>query len=225
MGLVLIVTSGLLFALAFVTLLLPLEIGSLISFVFGVALVAVELEPRVKLHVSSDGMLGSLRALSGALGALRLTGKTTYVPVGGQVKMVITPRGKQPQDELPSVGEGLHAAMVEQLGEMVGKGFDFFSFWIPKMLVEGFGASDQVKVSRQEDDVTVSIRRPFVRLLCVDPFVTANVCCRMGCPLAGSVAQALASTTGREIEFENCTYDPKLQLARTSLKIGRSPAS
>jgi hypothetical protein len=115
--------------------------------------------------------------------------------------------------------------MVEQLGEMVGKGFDFFSFWIPKMLVEGFGASDEVKVSRQEDEVAVSIRRPFVRLLCVDPFVTANVCCRMGCPLAGSVAQALASTTGREIEFENCAYDPKLQVARTSLKIGRRPAS
>jgi len=47
--------------------------------------------------------------------------------------------------------------------------------------------------------------------------VNANVCCRMGCPLAGGVAQALAAATARDVQFEGCTYDPRTQRALITL--------
>jgi hypothetical protein len=219
LGIALIVTSVLLFAVAFATGFLPFELTSLVSFVLGVALLAVELEPRVRLTLAADGMLGYLLALDGALRALRLTGKATYVPLGDQVKMAMVQDGTGLSVDLPPVGGGLHDEMVEDLGQMNEKGLEFFRLWIPRTLTESLSAAGEVKVSAKGPQVEVSMAKPFVRRLCIDPFVTANVCCRMGCPLAGAVAQSLAVTTGKDVHFEKCEYDPVKQTAKTSLTL------
>jgi hypothetical protein len=222
LGVALIVTSILLFAVAFVTGFLPFELASLVSFVLGVALLAVELEPRVRLALAADGMLGYLHALDGALKALKLTGKATYVPYGNQVKMVMSQENSVSTLDLPPVGAGLHDEIAGELGEMSDKGLGYFKLWVPKALTDNLSASDDVEISGDGASVEVTMAKPFVRRLCVDPFVTANVCCKMGCPLAGAVAQALAVTTGKEVRFENCAYDPRTQRAKTSLTLGKS---
>lgn len=222
-GVIFIATGSLLFGLAFETGLPVFELGALVAFVLGVILVAVEIEPRVRLYMASDSTLGYLKALVGALKILGVDSKAVYVPSGNNVKMVMALDAKGTTIDLAPVGEGLHSELIDELGEIQKKGFDFFSSWMPRMLVDGLGAADEVKVSREADRVRISLRRPFVRPLCVDPFVTENVCCKMGCPLAGALAQALASTSGREVKFEDCRYDPKLQVATTSLDLGRSP--
>jgi hypothetical protein len=221
LGVALIVTSILLFAVAFVTGFLPFELASLISFVLGVALLAVELEPRVRLALAADGMLGYLRSLDGALRALGLTGKATYLPHGNQVKMFMVQEATGSSLELPPVGSGIQDELVGELGDISEKGMGFFKLWVPKTLMDGLSASDDVKVSEEGPKVEVTMTKPFVRRLCVDPFVTANVCFRMGCPLAGAVAQSLAVTTGKEVRFEGCAYDPKTQRAKTSLVLGK----
>lgn len=217
-----ILTSALLFVAAFVTSFLPFEIGSLISFVLGVALLAVELEPRVRLSVSADGMVGYLHALDGALKALNAQGKASYVPHQNQATMAFGIGETGQRLELPSVGGGIHDEFIQQLGDMEQKGLDYFSLWVPKALVDNLAAAEEVNASRDGDRVSVSMAKPFVRRLCVDPFVNANVCCRMGCPLAGAVAGALAVTTGKEVLFDSCSYDPKKQLVTTSLQVAKS---
>lgn len=222
MGVALIASSATLFLVAFVTGFLPFEGASFIAFVLGIALLAVELEPRVRLSVASDAMLGYLRALDGAMRILRVTGKATYVPHGNQVNMVMIDDVTNSQVQLTPVGSGLHDEIVEELGDISQKGLDFFDLRVPRVLVDSLSMSDRVKVSREGDSIKISMGRPFVRRLCVDPFVNANVCCRMGCPLAGAVAQTLAVATGKEVQFENCTYDPKAQRAETILSLGKS---
>jgi hypothetical protein len=222
LGVALIITSAVLFLVAFVSNFLPFEAASLISFVLGIALLAVELEPRVKLTVAADGMLGYLRTLDVVLRSLKANGKATYVPRGNQVTMALAQGDGAPQIELPPVGAGLHDEIIGELGDMTQKGLEFFNLWIPRVLVDNLSLSDNVRISTDNAALVVSMARPFVRPLCVDPFVNENVCCRMGCPLAGAVAQTLAVSTGREVQFDNCTYDPKTQQARTTLKIGKS---
>ena len=222
LGVALIVTSVLLFAVASVTGFLPFEIASLISFVLGVCLLAVELEPRVSSSLATDGMLGYLRSLDGTMKAMRVVGQATFVPRGAEVKMVMTQQATGSSIELPPVGSGLYQEIEDQLGDLSLKGAEFFKIWIPRTLVDNLAASDNVKVTEQGSRVEVSMSRPFVRQLCVDPFVNANVCCRMGCPLAAAMAQALAAATGKEVHFDNCTYEPKSQRAETSLSLGKS---
>jgi len=221
LGVALVVTSVLLFAVASVTGFLPFEIASLISFVLGVSLLAVELEPRVSSSLATDGMLGYLRSLDGTMKAMGVVGQATFVPRGAEVKMVMT-QATGSSIELPPVGSGLYQEIEDQLGNLTQKGAEFFKIWIPRTLVDNLAASDNVKVTEQGSRVEVSMSRPFVRQLCVDPFVNANVCCRMGCPLAAALAQALAAATGKEVHFENCTYEPKSQRAETSLSLGKS---
>jgi hypothetical protein len=222
LGVALIVTSVLLFTVAFATGFLPFELASLVAFVLGVALLAVELEPRVRLALAADGMLGYIRSQESAFRALKATGKATYIPYGNQAKMAVARDDGGSTLEFPAVGTGLFDELVGELGEFSEKGLEFFKIWIPKTLMDNLSASDDVKVSGDGGNVEVTMSKPFVRRLCVDPFVTANVCCRMGCPLAGGVAQALAVTTGKEVRFEKCTYDPKTQKANTSLILGKS---
>jgi hypothetical protein len=222
-GVVLIATGGLLFGLAFETGLPVFEVGALVAFVLGVILVAVEIEPRIKLNMASDSTLGYLKALVSALKILGAEGNATYLPEENEVRMVVTRNDKGAPIELTPVGDGLYSEFVEELGEMQRKGFDFFTSWMPRIIVDGIGAADKVSIAKEGDRVTIALRRPFVRPLCVDPYVNANVCCRMGCPLARSLAQALAATTGREVKFEKCAYDPKSQKATTTLDLGRSP--
>jgi hypothetical protein len=222
LGVTLILTSALLFVAAFVTSFLPFELGSLISFVLGVALLAVELEPRVRLSVAAEGMQGYIHAMDGALHAANAEGKATYVPHKNQATMAFEVGAGNSRLELPQVGAGLNDEFLKQLGDMEEKGLDYFSMWVPKALVDNLAAAEDVKVARDGDRVSVTMSKPFVRRLCVDPFVNANVCCRMGCPLAGAVAGALAVTTGKEVRFDICSYDPKAQRASTSLQVTQS---
>jgi len=222
LGVALIVTSVLLFAVAFVTGFLPFELASLVAFVLGVALLAVELEDRVRLDLAADSMVGYLRTLNGTLKSMRVSGKATYIPYGNEVRMVMEQDGASSRVELPPVGSGIHDELVEQLGVLSDKGLEFFKLWIPKTLTDNLSTSDEVKVSGEGAQVEVSMSKPFVRRLCVDPFVNANVCCRMGCPLAAGVAQTLAVTTGKEVRFESCTYDPRSRTAKTSLTLAKS---
>lgn len=222
LGVALIVTSAVLFLVASITGFLPFELASLVSFVLGIMLLAVELEAKVRIGLSADGMLGYLRALDAALATLRATGKAAYVPHGKSVTMVLPLDVPGPTAELPPVGDGINDEITGELGDMSEKGLEFFQTWVPKVLVDSLSAADTVKVSREGESLRVSMTKPFVRPLCVNPFVNARVCCRMGCPLAGAIAQSLAVTTGREVQFENCAYDPKAQRADTLLSLGKS---
>lgn len=222
LGVALVITSAVLFLVASLTGYLPFELASLVSFVLGILLLAVELEARVRIRLAGDAMLGYLRTLDGTLATLRVTGKAAYVPLGKTVKMMLSPDLPGPRVELPPVGDGIHDEIAGELGDMSDKGLEFFDIWVPKVLVDSLSTAEAMKVSREGESLRISMAKPFVRPLCVDPFVNAKVCCRMGCPLAGAVAQSLAVTTGREVQFENCSYDPKSQRAETLLTLGKS---
>lgn len=222
LGIVLIIASALLFLVAYVTGFVPFELASLISFILGVALLAVELEPRVRISVAADSMLGYLRGMDTAFALIGVTGNATYVPRGPSVKMAMSQGALSSGVELAPVGDGLYGEIAEQAGDLTKKGYDHFEMWVSRAVADNLSLTENFKVSRAEDIVKVSMRKPFVRPLCLDPFVNAKVCCRTGCPLAAAIAQALAVSTGREVKFEGCSYDPREQRAVTSLALGRS---
>lgn len=221
LGVALIASSASLYFVAYVTGFLPFEVASLVAFVLGVSLLAVELEPRTRLTVATDGMRGYIGTLDEALKGMKVTGNATYIPRGDRVAMAMSSEwGGQPVELTPASAR-VYDEIKGELGDIYSKGAGFFDFWLPKVLVDNLSMADDVKISREGDNVKVSMRRPFVRMLCVDRFVNDNVCCRMGCPLAGAVAETLAETTGRDARFVGCTYDPKTQRATTTLSQGK----
>ena len=208
----LVVCAGF-FAVSFTTTSPAFEAGSLTSFILGTLLLVSSFEQNVKLYSSAAAVEGPVRTIVALLKAEGFEGRATYVPSATGVAVRI--RGKAPgtQLELPPHGDSLLRSYESEIGSLEGKGYDFAAEWVPKAIVDALGLAESVSMSRDGPSVRTIISKPFVRPLCVKPFFTENVCGTIGCPLVGSLGQALALAGGKPLAHVKCTYDPRSQTA------------
>jgi hypothetical protein len=220
-GLALVLLSAALFAGAFFTSALILEVGSISSFVSGVALLAYEAEPRVKLFPSTSSLIGPLKVVESELrqhGLSKAEAVFERAPPDGRAREVMSFEGafgdeKAPRYSIPSLGEGLVHAYELELGDLAKLGVDGAKVWLPRVMVDGLGLAERVGMKSSGDEVTTVIDRPFVRALCVQDFMADGLCRVSGCPLTASVGQALARASGKPVTHRGCTYDPVTQKA------------
>src|SRR5712692_169121 len=136
-GIVLLITSGLLMATSYLTRYTLFEVSSIASFVFGLILLASEIEPKVKLIPSAESQLGPLLAFSNVLKAGGLEGKAWFVSSSHGVRMEFRTEG---HDEnvvsFPPLGKGLYDAYERELGPLKDGGKDFAETWLPRVLVD-----------------------------------------------------------------------------------------
>jgi len=218
-GLALVILSAALFAGAFFTSALILEIGSVSSFVIGVGLLAYEAEPRVKLFPSMSSLTGPLKVVERELmehGVLDANAVFEKSPTGegGREVMSFEGDGKDaPQFAIPPLGDGLVHAYELELGDLSKLELSGAKVWLPRVMVEGLGLADRVEMKSSGNDVTTTIEKPYVRMLCVQDFMINGLCRISGCPLTASVGQALARASGKPVAHRGCTYDPLTQKA------------
>jgi hypothetical protein len=228
-GLALVILSAVLFAGAFFTSALVLEIGSVASFVIGVGLLAYEAEARVKLFPAMSSLIGPLRVVEHELKKRRLL--TTHAlfqrPSGknGARDLMTFVRGGNGDGvrrySIPPLGDGLVHAYELELGDLTTFDVDRAKVWLPRVMVEGLGLANRVEMKSSGDEVTTVIDKPFVRVLCVQDFMVEGMCKVTGCPLTASVGQALARASGKAVMHLGCTYDPVAQ--RATLKDAIAP--
>jgi hypothetical protein len=218
-GLALVILSAALFAGAFFTAGLILEVGSVSSFVIGVGLLAYEAEPRVKLFPSISSMVGPLKAVQQELVGHGVSDASAVfqrsVPEeGGRELMTFETQGEDAaRYSIPPLGDGLVHAYELELGELEKLKLDGARVWLPRVIVEGLGLADRIEMKSSGNEVTTVIEKPFVRALCVQDFMVKGLCRTSGCPLAASVGQALAKASGKPVTHGGCTYDPLTQRA------------
>jgi len=220
-GLALVILSSALFAGAFYTSVLILEVGSVSSFVVGVALLAYEAEPRVKLFPSMSSLVGPLMVVQRELEAHGVShAKAVFErpPAGATSREVMTFVEGDGGDaasrySIPCMGEGLVHAYELELGELAKLDMDGAKVWLPRVMVEGLGLADHIEMKSSGSQVTTVIDKPFVRALCVQDFMAEGMCQTSGCPLAASVGQALARASGKPVTHHGCVYDPATQRA------------
>lgn len=216
-GLSLVMLSAALFAGAFYTSALILEVGSVSSFVMGVGLLAYEAEPRVKLFPSTSSLIGPLKAVESDLeahGVSKVQAVFERSPSGEGEVMSFDGAGESaPRYSIPPLGEGLVHSYELELGDLARLETDGAKVWLPRVMVDGLGLADRVKMSSSGYEVTTVIEKPFVRALCVQDFMAESLCQTVGCPLAASVGQALSRASGRPVTHHGCRYDPVTQKA------------
>ena len=114
---------------------------------------------------------------------------------------------------LPTMGRGLYEGYEMELGDLHDKGLEFVRLWLPRTLVDGFGLASRVTMSQDKNEVATRMEKPFVRHLCINPYVKEHVCGTIGCPLVASIAEALASASGKSVQHVGCNYDSTTQTA------------
>ena len=211
-GIVLLFTSGMLMAISYLTRYTLFEVSSIASFVFGLILLASELEPKVKLIPSAESQLGPLLAFSDVLKASRLDGKARFISSSDGVRMEF---GTEAQDgnvaTFQPLGKGLYDAYERELGPLKDRGKEFVETWLPRVLVDGLELAQDAKITVSDGMAETKIRGPYVRPLCVRHEVNERICRKVGCPLTSSISEALASSLAMEIEHGGCSYDPATQ--------------
>ncbi len=218
-GLALVVLSAGLFGAAFLTSALIFEVGSVSSFVIGLGLLAYEAEPRVKLFPSTSSLIGPLKAVQSDLeahGVSKARAVFEKSASGEGEVMAFSDDGDgegAPRYSIPPLGEGLVHAYELELSDMAKLDVEEAKVWLPRVMVEGLGLADGVKMKSSGDEVTTVMEKPFVRALCVQDFMAEGMCQTSGCPLAASVGQALARASGKAVVHHGCTYDPVTQRA------------
>jgi hypothetical protein len=105
------------------------------------------------------------------------------------------------------------------LGDLRGMGSDHANLWLPRVMVDGLGLAQHVSIRQKKESVDTVMVKPFVRSLCVNDFMTKNICGTTGCPLAASVAEALALSSGKPMKHLGCHYDPITQTATARLAV------
>lgn len=219
-GVVLIAVSGLLLATSYLTAYTLFEIASIGAFIFGVILIASEVEAKVKLIPSAESILGPLLAFSDSLVERGLNGKALYVPSEEGVLMQIGTEEEEgdPVSFVP-VGRGLFESYERELGALNERGGAYVKTWIPRVLVDGLGIVEDAKFDATKEIWRAELRKPFVRPLCVRGDVNEKVCGKFGCPLVSSIGEALSSSLGKPVQHLGCSYDTLAETASAKYSI------
>lgn len=221
-GLAFLGISGVFLAVSFLTSFAPSEILAIASFVVGVFLISVELEPRVKLVPSAESLFGPLLALSNDLAARGFDGNTTYASRPEGVTMRVSRNDGSPDYlDIEPVGRGLSDSIEREVGPLKDAEFSYVMTWVPKAIEKGLDLADEVKIRLKEGTISVDFDRPFVRPLCVREDFNRKVCRSVGCPLVGSLGEILALSTGNNVEYHGCTYDRSTEASHALYELKR----
>jgi len=209
-GLLLLIVSAAFLATSFLTASSSFEVLAIISFVFGVFLTASGLEANVKLIPSAESLLGPLLALSEGLGKRGFNGMAEYVPRDeGETIMKV---GKEPAsgeaETLVPIGRGLVASYERELGTLKDVDMEYVKTWVPGVMVKGLALAEAAKIGVRDGTAELTLLKSVMRPLCVRQEFNERVCMKLGCPLVSSVGEVLASSTGKEVTFQGCVYDP-----------------
>jgi hypothetical protein len=208
--------SGVFFGLSYLTSFLLFEVTSLSAFMIGMLLLATEIEPRVKLLPATEGMLGPLMTVVALAKSMGFEGKALYEPLKNGVQMKFhSASASFSTFSMPAVGQGLFDEYQKELGDVHKKGAEFVGYWLPKVVVDGLGLSEKAEIRFNGDTIETITKKPFVRNLCVQQFMTENVCGKFGCPLVSSYGEMFADALNEPVLHDGCVYDPKTQTATT----------
>lgn len=218
-GGLLVLASTYLFVVAYLLPNLAVEIASVSCFTIGIFLLAYEAEPRMKLYPASMSLLGSMQVMVSAMKQQKWGGSAVYSPEETGLTVNFA-QGLDPNpSSLSPCGHGLYEAYERELGDLRGKGSDYANLWLPRVMVDGLGLAQHVRIHQKKEGIDAVMVKPFVRSLCVNEFMTKNVCGTIGCPLVASVSEALALSSGKPVRHLGCGYDPITQTATARLAV------
>ena len=221
-GITLLTLSAAFLILAYISRYLVFEAISILTLLTGTIFIFTDLESYVKARVASEAIVSSLIPLNQLLDRLKACEGAIYVPdpkKEGSVK-VLMPRGRElnggggfpPTDvdgiPVSSTGSGLLQLYRREFGSFRNVTLPYLAEWLPRILVEDLKIAEGVEIVQDGAEVHVRLISPAFRQVCQRRERIENVCKLVGCPISSSIAEALAETTGRRVQYVGCRYDP-----------------
>ncbi len=223
--------------LAFFTRYIVFEITSILALLIGILFAFSSAESYIRAEVARRIASSALLPLSELVERLGYAGKVVYLPPAkgastgrvllsksGDVARSLIESGQVDagSDEgvlVSSPGEVLFGAVEEEFSDLRAAELDYFLEWLPRVLVDGLGLAARAEAVRNWDEVIVQLWSPSLGMWHQQPWV-GKVCERVGCPVNGAVALALAKITGRAVFVSGCKEMAKSQITKMEYSLG-----
>jgi len=234
LGGLMIISSGILLIIGYLTRYLTFEIASIMTLLVGAILFLYNLDPQIRIRPVSQTLLSIIRSFIDLREFLDSSGRGIFIPSeDGSVNLEIpikvgeNLREKSIKSNLKnnnsisirSPGNGLYRLYVEELGELNEMELSYLFKWLPKTMVERLNLCEKVEFTVVNDTYHTVLTRPFLRDICRREDVKEPICYSIGCPLTSSIADSLAMFSGKKIQHVTCRYEHNQQISYLSHKI------
>lgn len=219
-GIALLVIGLLSLPILLITHDLVFEITFLLTMPVGLLLIFRSVETYVRAGTSSvifTSLLYDFKALSDAL---LVDDRPLFVPTGkGEVQVCFGDSSSGKSVVLPELAKPLTSIYELELGRLSGLELRYLSMNLPKVIVDGLQLAEAARIEAEGDNISFTVERPTFWTLYLEDGLKP-LYDKIGCPLAWSVAESIAKSSGRIVRYVGYECSERERLLRYRYVLG-----
>ncbi len=178
------------------------EILFLITIPAGILLMFRSVEPQVRAATANAVIMSTLLDIKVLSDALTTCEQLLFVPVndGTGVQVYLDGPSSEAYLALPGLAEPLTRIYELEMGDLSKLELQYLCRNLPKVIVDGLQLAESIVIEAGGDEVQMTVRRPVFWPIYLEERL-ASLYGRVGCPLAWSVGESIAKSSGRMVRY------------------------
>ncbi|MBO3799316.1 MAG: hypothetical protein JTT13_10680 [Candidatus Brockarchaeota archaeon] len=221
-GAVLLIVGLLSLPLLLITRDIVFEIVFLITIPAGILLMFRSVEPQVRAGTANAVIMSTLLDLKALSEVLTTCEQLLFVPVndgGTGVQVYLGGPSSEAYLALPGLAEPLTRIYELEMGDLSKLELQYVCRNLPKVIVDGLQLAESIMIEAGGDEVRMTVRRPVFWPIYLDERL-ASLYERVGCPLAWSVGESIAKSSGRTVRYMGYECSKKERWLRYRYSLG-----
>lgn len=226
-GVALLVIGFLSLPLALITHDLIFEITFLLTIPAGLLVVLISAETYVRAGTANAIIMSLLFDFKELSNEFFAEDRPLFVPTGERENKVQVYFGNPSLSEsvsLPELARPLTRIYELEMGDLSKLELQYLSRNLPKVIVDGLQLAEAVRIDVKGDEVSTTVDRPVFWPLYIEEGLEPMYE-KIGCPLAWSVGESLAKSSGRVVKYMGYECSKAERLLRYRFMLGPKVAS
>ncbi|MBO3842430.1 MAG: hypothetical protein FGF48_08445 [Candidatus Brockarchaeota archaeon] len=201
-GAALLIVGLLSLPLLLITRDIVFEIVFLVAIPAGILLMFRSVEPQVRAGTANALIMSTLLDLKALSDALTTCEQLLFVPVndGTGVQVYLGGPSSEAYLALPGLAEPLTRIYELEMGDLSKLELQYLCRNLPKVIIDGLQLAESIVIEAGGDEVQMTVRRPVFWPIYLEERL-ASLYGRVGCPLAWSVGESIAKSSGRTVRY------------------------
>lgn len=221
-GAVLLIVGLLSLVLLLITRDIVFEIAFLITIPAGILLMLRSVEPQVRAGTANAVLMSTLLNLKLLSESLVKDEQLIFVPVSNHeagVQVYLGSPSSGTYLALPGLAEPLTRIYGLEMGDLSKLELQYLCRNLPRVIVDGLQLAEDVVIEAEGDQVRMTVRKPVFWPTYLEERL-ASLYEKMGCPLAWSVGESIARSSGRTVRYMGYECSRKERLLRYRYSLG-----
>lgn len=221
-GVALLIVGMLSLPLVLITRDIVFEIAFLLAIPVGIIIMFLSVEAYVRAGTANAIIMSILLDLKALSETLLAGGRLLFTPVNSNGNRVQVYLGSPSSDTylvLPGLAEPLTRIYELEMGDLSKLELQYLCRNLPKVIVDGLQLAETVTIEKEGDEVWMTIRRPVFWPLYIEEELQP-LYEKIGCPIAWSVGESIAKSSGRAVSYVGYECSKKERLLKYRYALG-----